>query len=145
MNRPPLARVLDLQPHPEGGWYRETWRAGVTVEPPGCQGPRATASGIYYSLGPREESRWHRVASDELWLWHRGGPLELQLGGDADRPGGDGQRRLLTLGPDVERGQLPQALVPAGHWQSARPSEAQEVLVSCVVSPGFDFADFATL
>lgn len=142
MTRPPLARALDLHPHPEGGWYRETWRTGVDVEPPGYQGPRATATGIYYLLGPGEESRWHRVASDELWLWHRGGPLELHLGGDGDRPA---TARWATLGPDVERGQLPQLIVPAGHWQSARPSEPREVLVSCVVSPGFDFADFSTV
>lgn len=143
MNQPPLARALDLQPHPEGGWYRESWRTGVDVEPPGYQGSRATATGIYYLLGPGEQSHWHRVASDELWLWHRGSPLLVHLGGDGDRPDDTVQR--VTLGPDVERGQLPQLIVPAGHWQSARPSEAQEVLVSCVVSPGFDFADFSTL
>ncbi|MQA15058.1 MAG: cupin domain-containing protein [Pseudonocardiaceae bacterium] len=144
MNPPPLARALGLHPHPEGGWYRETWRAAVTVEPAGYDGPRATATGIYYLLGPGEESRWHRVASDELWLWHRGGPLLLALGGDTERSAG-AEQRTVTLGPDVEAGQQPQALVPAGHWQSARPAAGQEVLVSCVVSPGFDFADFATL
>ncbi len=142
MTPPPLARALELQPHPEGGWYRETWRSGITVVPPGYDGSRATATGIYYLLGPGEESCWHRVASDELWLWHRGGPLLLALGGGGDRPVGAEQR---TLGVDVERGQLPQLLIPAGHWQSARPAGDEEVLVSCVVSPGFDFADFSTL
>lgn len=81
------------------------------------------------------------MAGDELWLWHRGGPLLLTLGGDADVPDDVEQR---TLGSDVERGQLPQLLIPAGHWQSARPAVAEPVLVSCVVSPGFDFADLRT-
>lgn len=142
MTRPALARELDLHPHPEGGWYRETWRSGVTVQPPGYQGTRATATGIYYLLGPGEQSWWHRVASDEVWLWHRGGPLLLALGGDAEAPGGVERH---TLGAEVERGQLPQLLIPAGHWQSARPAGDEEVLVSCIVSPGFDFADFSTL
>lgn len=141
-DRPPLARELDLQPHPEGGWYRETWRCGVTVDPPGYRGSRATATGIYYLLAPGERSRWHRVASDELWLWHRGGPLLLASGGDAETPDNVVQR---TLGAGVERGEVPQLLIPAGHWQSAWPAGGEEVLVSCVVSPGFDFADFSTL
>lgn len=142
MTRPALARELDLQPHPEGGWYRETWRSAVTVQPPGYQGTRATATGIYYLLGPGEQSCWHRVASDEVWLWHRGGPLLLALGGDAEAPAGI---EWHTLGADVEHDQLPQLLIPARHWQSARPAGDDEVLVSCIVSPGFDFADFSTL
>ncbi|GGK67263.1 hypothetical protein Sme01_09730 [Sphaerisporangium melleum] len=91
---------------------------------------------------PGEESVWHAVRSDEVWFWHRGGPLTLVLGGDGDRPG-IGQE--ITLGPGVEQGQVPQALVPAGTWQAARRAGDQEVLVSCVVSPGFDFADFTAL
>lgn len=142
-DRPPLAEVLDLQPHPEGGWFRETWRTGVSFAPPGYGGTRASATGIYFLLMPGEESRWHRVRSEELWLWHRGGPLTLFLGGTGDSPGG--QPRAVTLGPDVEAGQVPQALVPARVWQSARPADDVEVLVSCVVSPGFDFADFQML
>ncbi|MPZ66756.1 MAG: hypothetical protein GEU83_15025 [Pseudonocardiaceae bacterium] len=84
---------------------RDTWRSDVTVDPPGYQGSRATATGIYYLLGPGEESGWHRVASDELWLWHRGGPLLLAFGGDAEAPDDVVQH---ALGADVERGQLPQ-------------------------------------
>ncbi|GAA0327954.1 cupin domain-containing protein [Actinoallomurus spadix] len=135
--RPPAAEALDLLPHPEGGWFRETWRTGPRVAAHG--GERPTATGIYFLLGPGEESMWHAVRSDELWLWHRGGPLELTLGGDADAPG---RTETVLLGPDVEDGQHPQALVPAGVWQSARPAAGREVLVSCVVSPGFDYADF---
>jgi predicted cupin superfamily sugar epimerase len=84
---------------------------------------------------------WHSVRSDEVWLWHRGGRLTLLLGGDGDGPA---LERTITLGPDVENGEVPQALVPAGTWQAARPAADEEVLVSCIVSPGFDFADFRT-
>ncbi|GAB3985216.1 hypothetical protein GCM10029978_097440 [Actinoallomurus acanthiterrae] len=136
--RPTIAEALDLMPHPEGGWFRETWRTSVRVAAHG--GERATATGIYFLLGPGEESMWHAVRSDEVWLWHRGGPLELTLGGEADTPGR--QTETIIVGPDVEDGQRPQALVPAGVWQAARPASDREVLVSCVVSPGFDFADF---
>jgi predicted cupin superfamily sugar epimerase len=138
--RPPLAEALDLAPHPEGGWYRETWRAPVTFTPGGYPGPRAAATAIYFLLHPGERSRWHTVRSDELWLWHRGGPLTLSLGGTGDRPADVPERH--TLGPAVEAGQRPQVLVPGGIWQSAVPAGAAPVLVSCVVAPGFDLADF---
>ena len=133
--RPAVAEALDLLPHPEGGWFRETWRTSTPVRAHG--GERATATGIYFLLGVGEESMWHAVRSDELWLWHRGGPLELTT------RGASGGETTVTLGPDVENGQLPQALVPAGTWQSARPGLDREVLASCVVSPGFDPADFS--
>ncbi|WP_240777124.1 cupin domain-containing protein [Nonomuraea basaltis] len=131
VERPPVAAALDLLPHPEGGWFRETWRSAVTFRPDGYEGPRASATGIYFLLQPGEESVPHMVRSDEVWLWHRGGPLTLTVG-DA----------TVTLGPQVEDGHVPQAVVPGGVWQSARPAGAEPVLVSCVVSPGFDFADF---
>lgn len=140
--RPATAEALDLLPHPEGGWYRETWRAPLTFHPRGYAGPRAAATGILFLLGPGESSRWHRVRSDELWLWHSGGPLQLSLGGDADTPG---EAESALLGADLAAGQRPQLLVPAGVWQAAEPAADQEVLVSCVVSPGFDFADFELL
>jgi predicted cupin superfamily sugar epimerase len=133
--RPPVAEALGLLPHPEGGWFRETWRTSAPVQAHG--GERATATGIYFLLGALEESMWHAVRSDELWLWHRGGPLELTT------RGASGEESTVVLGPDVEQGQVPQALVPGGVWQSARPARDQEVLVSCVVSPGFDPADFS--
>lgn len=141
--RPPLAGALDLEAHPEGGWFRQTWRTDAAFTPAGYPGPRASATGIYYVLGPGEESRWHRVRSAELWLWHRGSPLSLWVGGDGERP--DESAAPVVLGPHVEHGEAPQALVPAGHWQRARPAPLGEVLVSCVVSPGFEFADFAIL
>nr|SBO98930.1 FIG018171: hypothetical protein of Cupin superfamily [Nonomuraea gerenzanensis] len=129
--RPPVAAALDLLPHPEGGWFKETYRSPVTFVPDGYPGPRASATAIYFLLCPGEESVPHVVTSAEIWLWHRGGPLDLTIGDET-----------VVLGPDVERGQVPQAVVPGGVWQAARPAGDAEVLVSCVVSPGFDFADF---
>jgi uncharacterized protein len=138
--RSTLAEQLDLAPHPEGGWYRETWRSHVSVEPAGYPGPRAVATAIYFLLHPGEESRWHVVRSDELWLWHSGGPLALRFGGWGPQPGPDTDER--TLGPDVASGQHPQLLVPGGVWQAAAPAAGEPVLVSCVVAPGFDMEDF---
>jgi predicted cupin superfamily sugar epimerase len=137
--RPRLADLLDMAPHPEGGWFRETWRSPVTFAPDGYDGPRSAATAIYFLLHPGEESAWHVVRSDELWFWHSGGPLALRLGGSGDRPG-DGPTTLL--GGDVAAGERPQVLIPAGVWQAATPTGTEPVLVSCVVSPGFDFADF---
>jgi len=141
--RPRTAELLGLAPHPEGGWYRETWRAEPSWQPAGYPGPRAAATGIYFLLPPGEESAWHRVRSDEAWLWHRGGPLVLLDGGDGGAP--SGAPLSVMLGPELDSGQVPQHVIPGGHWQAARPAAAAEVLVSCVVAPGFDFADFALL
>ena len=141
--RPELAEELDLQPHPEGGWFRETWRSAVTFRPPGYYGERCAATAIYFLLYPGEESAWHVVRSDELWLWHAGGPLTLRLGGSGAEPhDSDDAAAVLTVGGDVGGGQQPQAIVPGGTWQSARPAGRAPALVSCVVAPGFDFADF---
>lgn len=142
-SRPLLAEQLDLAPHPEGGWYRETWRSDIAFWPDGYQGKRATATCIYYLLGPGEESRWHVVRSTEVWLWHLGGPLQIKLGGNDAAPALDAT--TLTLGPRVTAGESPQVVVPADTWQAAQPSTDQSVLVSCVVSPGFDFDDFRVL
>lgn len=139
--RPPLAEALDLRPHPEGGWFRETFRSSVTCHPPGYPGPRAAATAIYFLLHPGEESRWHVVRSPELWLWHHGGPLTLMLGGSGAQPA-PGAGPQWTLGPELAAGAHPQLLVPGGVWQAARPATDQPVLVSCVVAPGFDENDF---
>jgi hypothetical protein len=138
----PLVRLLGLEPHVEGGWFRETWKTSGTTVPDGYPGPRAFATGIYFLLHPGEASRWHRVRSDEVWLWHRGGPLLLRLGGTGDTPDAAGGTEAV-LGPAVEHGEHPQLLVPAGTWQAAEPAADQPVLVSCVVAPGFDYDDFA--
>jgi predicted cupin superfamily sugar epimerase len=137
--RPPLAEQLDLAPHPEGGWFRETWRCAASFSPEGYGGPRSAATCIYFLLHPGEESRWHVVRSDEPWFWHTGGSLRLRLGGDGREPSGG---RSVLLGGDIGAGQQPQARVPGGVWQCAAPTGQAPVLVSCVVAPGFDFADF---
>jgi uncharacterized protein len=138
-DRPPLAELLDLQPHPEGGWFRETWRSAVIFRPAGYDGERSAATAIYFLLCPGEESAWHVVRSDELWLWHSGGSLLLRLGGAGPDPGPES---AVILGADVSAGEQPQARVPGGVWQRAAPAGTEPVLVSCVVAPGFDFADF---
>ncbi|MEV5506934.1 cupin domain-containing protein [Streptomyces orinoci] len=134
-----LVTLLGLQPHVEGGWFRETWRTAATAQPEDYGGDRAFATGIYFLLHPGESSRWHRVRSDEVWLWHRGGPLRLRLGGDGPRPDAATE---ITLGPGVEHGERPQFLIPGGTWQAAEPAGPEPVLVTCVVAPGFHFEDF---
>ncbi len=116
--------MLGLQPHPEGGTYRETWR-----DPAG----RGTA--IYFLLRAGERSHWHRLEWTEVWHVYAGGALELSTwveGGPVDR---------TVLGPDLGRGQRPQATVERGTWQSARPLSPW-VLAGCTVSPAFDFTGF---
>src|SRR5262249_23121892 len=113
------AEALDLLPHPEGGWFRQTWAAAARVSPPGYTGERATGPAIYFLLQPGETSRWHRVRSDELYLWHRGGPLVLTLSGRAQIPAAP---TTTVLGPDLAAGQQPQWLVPGGTWQTSVPA-----------------------
>ena len=140
---PDWAQALELAPHPEGGWYRETWRSDVTVPagalPADYPHSRSAGTAILFLLMPGEQSAWHSVRSDEIWFWHRGGALHLDLGGDGPEPGLPSR---YVLGADVLAGHSPQLLVPARHWQRARPAGNEAVLVSCAVVPGFDFADF---
>jgi predicted cupin superfamily sugar epimerase len=131
-----LIQTLDLQPHPEGGRYRQTWASPETVTLPDGR-VRPTATLIYFLLPAGESSAWHRVSSAETWLAHTG-TVSLQYGGSGPAPV-DGD--VTTVGVDVAAGESPQALVPAGVWQRTLPSSA-DALVSCLVSPGFDFADF---
>lgn len=142
--RPPvLACRLDLAPHPEGGWYRETWRSDVTVPaaslPAAYGGDRTAGSAITFLLAAGESSAWHRVRSTELWLWQGGDAVTLRLGGSGPRPEPAG---TVVVGPDAEAGQVLQAVVGAGVWQAAAPATEADALVACVVVPGFDFADF---
>lgn len=132
----PLAEALDLQPHPEGGWYRRTWESPVQVTLPDGR-VRPTATLIYFLLPAGQSSAWHKVASDELWIAQRGSVV-LELGGDGDLPG---ETSAQVVGLDLAAGQVPQARVPAGVWQRTVPSKA-DALVSCMVSPGFSFDDF---
>ena len=125
-----LIETLQLQPHPEGGWYRETWRADA---PPG---ERASATAILFLLEAGQSSHWHKVDATELWLFHAGSPLRLRTA-----PGDGGPVREVRLGPDVLAGEQPQARVEPGEWQAAHADRGW-ALVSCVVSPGFEFAGF---
>ncbi len=121
---------LGLAPHPEGGWYRETWRA-----PAGAQG-RSAGTAIHFLLEAGQRSHWHRVDADELWLWHAGAPIALRMAeGDA------GPVETIGLGGDVAGGYAPQARVPAGWWQAAEANQGW-ALVSCIVVPGFEFGGF---
>ena len=133
---PARARLLELEPHPEGGWYRRTWAGTSSTETPAGTRPAATL--IYFLLPPGEASAWHVVTSDEVWLWHGPDTLRLQFGGSGDSPvEGD----VAVLGPNEDAGERSQVLVAAGVWQRTLPS-AGETLVSCIVSPGFSFDDF---
>ena len=131
--RPPLAEELDLQPHPEGKWYRQTWRSPTTVTLPDGR-VRPTATLIYFLLPAGESSAWHRVRSDEVWLAHRG-EVRLELGSSGSRPQSGVH---LTVGTGEGAAQV---LVPADVWQRTLPS-GEDALVNCLVSPGFDFEDF---
>ncbi|SLK05707.1 cupin domain-containing protein [Novosphingobium mathurense] len=121
---------LGLEPHPEGGWYRETWRADA------APGTRACATAIHFLLEAGQRSHWHRVDAAELWLWHAGAPLTLEIATDQAGP-----VSRTVLGGDVLSGEAPQVLVPPGHWQAAAPIGGW-TLVSCVVAPGFEFSGF---
>jgi uncharacterized protein len=149
---PSTAHRLGLVPHPEGGWYRRRYTSPVTVEHPAPGSTRPTATLIHYLLLPGEKSRWHTVGSDEIWLWQRGGRLNLVTtepgSGPGAEPGPDPDSRTerhYLLGPDIEHGEQLHAHVPARHWQRAEPADDAEVLLACLVTPGFDFADFTLL
>jgi predicted cupin superfamily sugar epimerase len=121
---------LGLQPHPEGGWFAETFRDDP-------ESGRGHSTAIYFLLKHGEQSAWHRVRdASEVWHFYAGAPLSLEI---AD-PGGKGLR-ALTLGPDLDTGERPQHVVPADWWQRAR-SLGDWTLVGCTVAPGFDFAAF---
>lgn len=128
-----VIEALGLQPHPEGGWYAETWRA------PAEPGARAGSTAIHYLLEAGQRSHWHRVDAAEAWLWHAGDPLALSCASDDAGP-----VEQIILGPALTEGQRVQHVVPAGHWQAARPLAGANgyTLVSCVVAPGFEFSGF---
>jgi len=132
-----LIRTLNLQPHPEGGYYRETWRSGIQVAVD--QRPsRSALTTIYFLLAADSFSAWHRVRSDEAWHWYEGEPLELLLAAPDFST-----RRRLRLGP-VAADTEPLATVPADWWQAARPLGGY-ALCGCTVAPGFEFEDFVFL
>lgn len=124
-----IIAALDLSPHPEGGWYRQTWQ-GAEI------GGRAVGTAILFLLKAGERSHWHRVDADEVWLWHAGAPLALLMAPEAGGPLSE-----TRLGGAVLSGEVPQAVVPQGWWQAAEP-QGGWALVSCTVSPGFRFEGF---
>jgi uncharacterized protein len=124
-----VIRLLGLQPHPEGGHYRETFRDAATAG-----SGRAASTAIYFLLVAGEVSRWHRIDAAEVWHWHAGAPLLLGIAAD-------GARRAVRLGSDLANGERPQAVVPPRAWQQAHSLGAWS-LVGCTVAPGFDFAGF---
>lgn len=120
---------LGLSPHPEGGWFAETFR-----DKAGPDG-RSLGTAIYYLLKAGERSHWHRVDATEIWHWHAGGPLAMHLSPDSRT------HETRVLGPDLASGQHPQCIIPARHWQAAEPLAAF-TLVGCTVSPGFEYSSF---
>ncbi len=140
-----LRKLLYLEPHPrEGGWFRQTWKAEETIPhsalPPGrYEGPRAAGTAIYYLIEPDSFSEMHVLASDEVFHFYLGDPVEmLQLWSD-----GSGKR--VVLGQDIAAGQLSQTVVPQGVWQGSRLVDGGQVaLLGCTVSPGFDYADYVS-
>lgn len=120
---------LGLKLHPEGGYYRETFRDSRTIE-----GGRAASTAIYFLLARGQKSHWHRVDAVEIWHYHAGDALTLRIADDSGE-------RAIRLGASLNAGEQPQAIVPAHAWQAAE-STGDWTLVGCTVAPGFDFAKF---
>ena len=125
-----IARRWNLAPHPEGGFYRETYRSATRVQPEGWPASRALGTSILFLLPAGVRSARHRVRGDELWLWQGGGAVAV-----------DFDDTTALVGPDRAAGHELQVLVPGGAWQSATPVTETWSLVACVVMPGFEFAD----
>lgn len=128
MNPDEIIAALGLEPHPEGGYFKETFRDANAAG-------RDHSTAIYYLLKNGEQSHWHRVDAAEAWHHYAGGPLLLAIAEDGTPP------IEIVLGDDIAAGQRPQAVVPKGAWQSARPL-GEFALIGCTVAPGFDFAGF---
>lgn len=134
-----LIEILDLRPHPEGGFYREVFRSQSQVTPGDGRVSRSALTTIYFLLPAGSHSRWHQVDSDEVWHLYEGGPLELlELAEDGTHLT---CRTLASAGTD---GSEPVHVIASGKWQAAR-ARANYVLVGCTVAPGFEFADFRLL
>ena len=123
-----IIKTLDLKPHPEGGYYRQTWEASDT--------PRPSGTCIYFLLESGNASHWHKVDAVEIWHYYAGAPLILSLS-EHDA----GPKSEITLGPDIAAGQRPQGVVPKHWWQAARTT-GDWTLAGCTVSPGFNFDGF---
>lgn len=136
-----IIKKLDLKPHPEGGYFRETYRSAGEIIPecPGSDyyGKRNFATGIYFLLTSDMFSAFHRIKQDEMWHFYDGSPLELHILSET------GKYSTQILGRDLNDGQIPQMVIPGGNWFAATVADANSyTLTGCTVSPGFDFADF---
>jgi predicted cupin superfamily sugar epimerase len=133
-----LISHLQLKPHPEGGFYAETFRSTLSVDSSEHQATRSASTAIYFLLRRQDVSAFHRVSSDEVWHHYLGDPLELFL------IDSEGSLQVLRLGTDFANGERPQALAPRNVLQAARVAEGEYgfMLCGCTVAPGFDFADF---
>ncbi|MBV0912971.1 cupin domain-containing protein [Anianabacter salinae] len=125
-----IIATLGLTPHPEGGWYAQTWRADA------AEGTRASGTAIYFLLKSGERSHWHRVDAAECWHFYAGAALTLSMATSEDGPA-----QHHRLGPVLAAGERPQLVVPTGWWQAAETT-GDFTLVGCTVSPGFEFAGF---
>lgn len=134
-----LISSLQLQPHPEGGYYTEVYRSGGIIEIEEDEFPdgRNYNTAIYYLLGSDDQSHFHRIRSDEIWHHYEGSPITIHMISNL------GEKRTLHLGKDLENGQKPQHVVPAGYWFGVCVDDPDNyALCGCTVSPGFDFDDF---
>jgi predicted cupin superfamily sugar epimerase len=132
---------LNLEPHPEGGFYRQTYKADQVLPreslPPQFTGPRPASTAIYFLLEGKSFSAFHRLRSDELWHFYEGAPLLVHVIGES------GEYSKILLGSDPEAGESLQAVVKAGSWFASHVNDGKSfALVGCTVAPGFDFADF---
>ena len=139
-----LIDTLQLQPHPEGGWFREDFRSATQVQSLDARPQRSALTSIYFLLEADQHSHWHRVLSDEVWVYLEGDALNLWSWNALD------QVAICTqLGPvNTNTGQRPQNTIAAGLWQAAWPTDAAlhgYTLLACMVGPGFDFSDFSML
>ncbi len=136
MNATYWIEQLQLLPHPEGGYYKETYRSNDEVSFSAFEGKRNISTAIYFLLEGKNKSHFHRIKSDELWFFHEGAALEIFCLSDKGLS-------IILLGKDLLNGQQLQAIIPAGTWFGAKvKDEKNYALVSCTVAPGFDFRDF---
>lgn len=136
-----IVRHLELKPHPEGGFYKETYRSEISIAeknlPAGFEGDRSCLTSIYYLLPSVSFSAFHRIKQDEIWHFYLGSTLRLHLISET------GEYRCILIGNKLEKRNLLQFTVPAGHWFAAEVEEEESfALVGCNVAPGFDFRDF---
>ena len=136
-----LVDFYQLQPHPEGGFYKETYRSKESISHPGLperfKGERSFSTAIYFLLPAGHFSAFHRIKSDELWHFYAGVALNIYV------INVEGTLTLINLGADILNGETMQAIVPAGCWFASRPAKSTGYcFAGCTVSPGFDFADF---